>query len=141
MQIKHETDFQQDDINTLRTRLDIFNQVYVRHEERRTIFISLRDDDGQLRGGLVGETHWNWFHILILWVDDPLREQGYGEQLLQMAEADAFEKGCLHVYLDLIDFQTPRFYIQHGYVVFGELADFPPGHTRRFMRKTLPTPG
>jgi len=31
----------------------------------------------------------------------------------------------------------PNFYKQHGYQVFGELQDFPPGHQRYFLTKQL----
>ena len=33
------------------------------------------------------------------------------------------------------------FYERAGYSVFGILEDYPPGHTRYFMRKDLPEPG
>jgi len=33
--------------------------------------------------------------------------------------------------------ETLSFYKQHGYQVFGELQDFPPGHQRYFLTKQL----
>ena len=73
----------------------------------------------------------------MLWVKDELRGQGYGHQLLAKLEAEAMQRGAKHAYLDTYSFQVPDFYKDHGYEVFGELADFPPGHQRYFFRKKL----
>jgi hypothetical protein len=41
------------------------------------------------------------------------------------------------VWLDTFDFQAPEFYRQHGYVEFGHIDDYPPGHKRYFFQKRL----
>ena len=92
-------------------------------------------------GGLVGETFWDWLHVDLLWVAEELRGRGYGSRLLAAAEAEAVRRGCGHAYLETLGFQAPDFYRARGYRVFGELADFPPGHTRYFMRKSLRADG
>jgi hypothetical protein len=46
-------------------------------------------------------------------------------------------RGARNAYLDTFSFQAPDFYQRHGYRVFGELVDFPPGHTRYYMTKQL----
>ena len=53
------------------------------------------------------------------------------------AEDEARQRGAKNAYLDTFSFQVPDFYKQHGYEVFGELPDFPPGHQRYFMKKQL----
>jgi hypothetical protein len=58
-------------------------------------------------------------------------------QLLTLAEDEARQRGAKNVYLDTFSFQAPDFYKQHGYQVFGELEDFPPGHERYFLTKKL----
>ena len=45
-----------------------------------------------------------------------------------------------HVDLDTFDFQAKPFYEREGSSVFGVLEDYPPRHTRYFMRKDLPEP-
>jgi hypothetical protein len=42
-----------------------------------------------------------------------------------------------NVFLDTFSFQAPGFYQKLGYRVFGELVDFPPGHTRQYLTKRL----
>ena len=41
------------------------------------------------------------------------------------------------IWLDTFSFQARRFYEKLGYVVFGELPDYPAGHSRYFLQKRL----
>ncbi len=88
-------------------------------------------------GGVVGEVFWGWLFIELLWVRDELRGRGYGHRLLEAVEEEACKRGARHAYLDTFSFQAPDFYKRHGYRVFGELPDFPPGHHRFFFTKEL----
>ena len=97
----------------------------------------LRGPDGEIVGGLIGEISWTWLHVDLLWIPENLRGQGFGQQLLTEAEDEARRRGAKNVYLDTFSFQAPDFYRQHGYEVFGELRDFPPGQQRFFMQKGL----
>ena len=100
-----------------------------------TVF--LRDEEGAVVGGLLGEMYWGWLHVQYVWMDERLRGQGHGEKLLAIAEREAASRGCGAVFLDTFSFQAPGFYERCGYEVFGKLEDFPPGHQRYFMRKSL----
>jgi ribosomal protein S18 acetylase RimI-like enzyme len=91
----------------------------------------------EIAGGLIGEIYWGWCFIHLLWVKEDLRGRGYGHRLLTMAEEEARQHGAKNIYLDTFSFQAPAFYRQHGYRVFGELKDFPPGHQRYFLTKQL----
>jgi ribosomal protein S18 acetylase RimI-like enzyme len=86
---------------------------------------------------VIGATYWDWFSIDLIWVKEELRGRGYGHRLLTLAENEARQRGAKNAHLDTFSFQAPSFYKQHGYQVFGELADFPPGHQRYFLRKQL----
>lgn len=97
----------------------------------------LRSPGQEIAGGLIGEIHWGWLFINLLFVKDELRGQGYGHRLLTLAEEEARQRGATHAYLDTFSFQAPGFYQQHGYQLFGELRDFPPGHQRYFFTKQL----
>ena len=72
-----------------------------------------------------------------MYVREDLRGQGYGEKLLLRAEEEARSRGVKNVFLDTFSFQAPDFYQKLGYRVFGELVDFPPGHTRHYLTKRL----
>jgi ribosomal protein S18 acetylase RimI-like enzyme len=103
---------------------------------QRLCFV-LHAPDQEIVGGVMGETYWDWFHLDLLWVKDELRGRGYGHRLLTLAEQEARQRGAKNAYLDTFSFQAPNFYKQHGYQVFGELEDFPPGHQRYFLTKKL----
>ena len=93
--------------------------------------------DEQVVGGVIADTYWDWCFISLMFVKDELRGRGFGGQLLELAEELARQRGCKNVYLDTFSFQAPEFYKKYGYRVFGELKDFPPGHSRFFMTKEL----
>ena len=97
----------------------------------------LHTDDQEIVGGLLGEIYWGWFYIDLLWVEEELRGCGHGHRLLIRAEEEARQRGAKNAYLDTFTFQVPDFYLQHGYQIFGELQDFPPGHQRYFLQKQL----
>lgn len=99
--------------------------------------IFLRDDQGEVMGGILGGVWAGWLHLNFLWVHESLRNQQYGSQLLQQAEDQARSVGAHHSYLDTYSFQARPFYECHGYAVWGELADCPPGHTHYGMWKKL----
>jgi GNAT superfamily N-acetyltransferase len=106
------------------------------NEFQRLCFV-LHAPDQVVVGGVIGEVYWDWFYLDLLWVKDELRGQGHGHRLLTIAEDEARKRGAKNVYLDTFSFQAPDFYKQHGYQVFGELQDFPPGYQRYFLTKQL----
>ena len=103
---------------------------------QRLCFV-LQMPEKEIVGGVLGEVYWDWFYIDLLWVKEELRGLGYGHRLLVRAEEEARQCGAKNAYLDTFSFQAPDFYKQHGYQVFGKLADFPPGHQRYFLTKQL----
>lgn len=104
--------------------------------EKNLCFV-LKGPEQEIIGGVIGATYWGWFYINLMWVEDAFRGRGYGQHLLKCAEDEARERGAKYAYLDTFSFQAPEFYLKQGYQVFGELQDFPPGHQRFFLRKTL----
>ena len=94
-------------------------------------------DAGQLIGGLTATTNWEWLYIETLAVHASYQGQGLGRQLVARAEAIAQERGCTGAWVDTFTFQSPEFYLRLGYEAFGELADYPTGERRIFLRKHL----
>ncbi len=97
----------------------------------------LQAADAEIAGGIIAFTYWEWCYISLMWIKAELRGQGYGQQMLALAEEEARQRGVKNVYLDTFSFQAPEFYKKYGYRIFGELKDFPPGHQRYFMTKAL----
>ena len=117
--------------------LTAFNKQQAGDDKGENLCFVVKNPDGQIVGGVIGATYWDWLYINLMWIQEDLRDQGYGKQLLGLAEEKARQRGAKHAYLDTFSFQAPDFYRNLGYEVFGELQDFPQGHQRFFMKKQL----
>lgn len=114
-----------------------YNTAQAGNDNGQNLCFVLRGPDEVVVGGIIGATYWNWLYVDLMWLKEEFRGQGYGSRLLELAEEEARQRGAKNAYLDTFSFQAPDFYKKHGYEVFGELADFPAGHRRFFMRKQL----
>ncbi|WP_344838383.1 GNAT family N-acetyltransferase [Actinocorallia longicatena] len=93
-------------------------------------------EDGELVGGLAGETWLSWLHVELLWVRD--RGDGLGSRLLATAEEIARGRGCTGSRLETWSFQAPGFYAKQGYRIVGEVPDHPfPGSVDYTLIKNL----
>ena len=127
-----------EDVKFVQERLREFNEQKVGEgDHHRTLAIFIRDPEQHILGGLLGDTYWGWLYVSILWIDERLRGQGYGERLLAAAEQEAIRRGCKHAHLDTMSFQALPFYEKHGYTVVGVLEDLPEGHKKIFVQKKL----
>ena len=114
-----------------------FNERIAGPTAHRPLCLFLHAPDGATVGGLVGATYYDWFFIELLWVKEELRGQGHGHRLLAQGEDEARHRGAHGAFLDTFSFQAPGFYRECGYQVFGELPDFPHGHSRIYFWKRL----
>jgi GNAT superfamily N-acetyltransferase len=103
-----------------------------------TIFVTHPDTD-ELLGGLWASTNYSYLHIDLLYLPEDMRRTGLGTQLIAQAEQEAIHRGCTTAWLDTFSFQARGFYERIGYTVFGTLEDYPPGHSRFFLKKTFET--
>ena len=116
-----------------------FNMQFTEPDQHTILNIFVRNERGELIGGLLGETSWRGLHTNILWIHKDYRRVGLGKQLMAKAEAESIRRGCRHTYVDTLNFQAPDFYLKLGYIVWGVLEDFPPGHRRIFLQKDIST--
>lgn len=99
--------------------------------------LMVKDENGEILGGLYGRMIFRWMFIELLSVPEQGRGQGIGSKLMAQAEALAREKNCYGLWLDTFDFQAPEFYRKLGFSQFGEIVDYPPGHKRHYFQKRL----
>lgn len=118
------------------TGLRTYNRERAVPPDYQPLVVAARHDT-QIIGGLIGETAWKWLCIELLWISEAYRGKGIGRLLLQTAEQEARRRRARHAYVDTFDFQARPFYEKQGYTVFGTLEDYPPGHTRFYLRKDL----
>lgn len=101
----------------------------------RPLFLLLKDEAGNLIGGLAASTYWGWLFVDHLFVPEELRGLDLGSKLMARAERIARERGCQHAYLTTFSFQARRFYEKLDFEVVGSLEDYPPGETYFWMKK------
>jgi GNAT superfamily N-acetyltransferase len=137
LSLQISTDPQESDLQVLKQRLLDYNISRVGPENYVPLLVSLRDGEGNLVGGVSGKIYYQWLFIEWFWVAEQMRGQGQGRALLTAAEKEARRRNCRQAWLDTFSFQARGFYERNGYVLFGELSNYPPGHQRYFLRKSL----
>lgn len=114
-----------------------FNIEKVGPNDYRVLNVFVRDNTGQIVGGLVGNTYWGWLNIAYFWVDPLWQRKGLGTTILRNAEEEAMRRGCHSAQVATFSFQTPDFYRANEYENYATLDDFPFGHRQYFFRKRL----
>jgi len=135
------TNSSQEDVPYIRQKLTEYNRQYLSDREmafnNEDISITVKDEEGNILGGITGNTKLHCLFIQFLWLDDKLRGEGIGAKLLKKAEELAVEKGCRMVRVDTFSFQAPEFYQKQGYEVYGTVEDFPEGYTHYMFLKRI----
>ncbi len=131
------SDGDEKDINDIHEMLKSFN---LRNREESTnipIGIFYEDEKGKKLAGLTGETFGNWLCIRYLFVEEHLRKEGLGSELLLTAEEEARHRGCKYAFVDTFSFQAPEFYKKHGYREVFALTEYPYTGKRYYYTKAL----
>jgi GNAT superfamily N-acetyltransferase len=103
----------------------------------KSIRIFLHAKDSTTVGGISGDLFGGWVYISLLWIDDKLRNRGFGSELLDRLESEAIKLGCKYAHLDTYSFEAKPFYERAGYEVFAILDDYPLGYCKYFLKKKL----
>lgn len=136
-QLSLETPPAERDIQALHDGLAAFNTSKSTIAEGQRMAIFSRDNTGMIVAGIYG---WLWgecLEIVLIWVDEPLRNQGLGQQLLAQMEGAGRDRGARVAMLETFSFQAPEYYAKHGYETFGVIEGYGGQHAKHFMRKEL----
>lgn len=143
--MKYEIAFQENpaahELQVLANGIDRFTESHIGPDDRRELVFFLRDADGSIVGGVQGSHgNYGWLWIGTLWVSEKIRGSGHGTHLMNRIEEEAVKNGCTNSYLNTFGFSAAEFYKKRGYKIFGELEDFPVGHSVYCLRKRLAVP-
>lgn len=116
-------------------RLAAFNEADVGPADRKPLAVVVRNDLGEIAGGISGYTAWGWLYVQWLWVHEATRGEGLAGRMLAAAEGEARARGCHAAYIDTFNPIALKTYQRAGYAPFGALEDFPKGRTRTFLQK------
>jgi GNAT superfamily N-acetyltransferase len=101
------------------------------------INLVMRNEDGNVVGGVIVSTEFRVMHLEVLWVADAFRRMGYGAKLVLAAEQIAQAKGCRAAQTWTFAFQGPQFYPTIGYKELGVYDGYPNGLTEHVFGKQL----
>jgi GNAT superfamily N-acetyltransferase len=114
-----------------------YNREHIGRADSQTLDVMVRDDGGEIVGGLLGHTSLRLFFLDLFYLPEGLRRGGLGSRLIVQAEDEARRRGCTAAVVYTVTFQAPGFYERHGYQRFGEIPCPPDGATRIFLSKAL----
>ena len=77
----------------------------------------IRDEGKEIKGGCNGNIGYGWLYVDQLWVDESLRNKGYGTKLMKSAEKLALEKKCIAAAVNTASWEALDFYKKLGYRV------------------------
>lgn len=114
-----------------------YNQSKREPSKSEPLNIYVEDQQGNLIAGMVAETFGNWLEIEYLYVQENLRGQGLGSNILNRAEKEARERKCKYSFVNTYQFQAPDFYKKHGYEEVFALKEYPYTGERYYYTKEL----
>jgi GNAT superfamily N-acetyltransferase len=125
------------DVQFLDEQINAYNIARTGIDDARLLVSFVRDEQGAIAAGVFGWTWGGCCEIKYLWVAEARRGQGLGSGLLAAAEQEAAARGCQLIVLDTHSFQAPQFYQQRGYEIVGEVAGYPRGYSKFYLKKIL----
>lgn len=97
----------------------------------------IRDDANKIVAGCNGDILYGQLYVSQLWVDEKIRNQGYGTKLMQSVEEYAKKNACHFISVNTMDFEAKPFYEKLGFFVEFERHGFDKDSVFYFLRKNL----
>jgi GNAT superfamily N-acetyltransferase len=126
-----------EDFRIILDGLYAFNRAQTGDTGPQQVTYFLRDEGGQIVGGVRGSLWGRAMHVDALWIGDAYRGRGWGSKLMKAIEGYAASHDHPLVYLETASFQALPFYQGLGYEVFGKLPEISVGETLFFLMKEL----
>ena len=135
MKIEIYNESQEEIFSVLVDSLRQFNFQMMGEERSQPLIVVMRDDSGEVVGGIAGRTIYHQLLIEVLWVHDDKRGQGLGIKLMEIAEREAQKRGCIAAQVDTLSFQAPKFYEKMGFKIDGKVSGVKNSPDRYFLLK------
>ena len=115
----------------------IASNAHIVGERDKAFSIFLKNDSGNVFGGIQAFLDTESVYIDVLWVEEKLQKKGYGTKLLVAVEQEGIKNGCKYLTVDTWDFQAEEFYLKNGYERIGEVKNYWLGHSKITLRKKI----
>ncbi len=127
----------EDDANMIQNGLDTYDEAYEPNYENVGFYKKLADKDGKFAAGVIAAVNKGAYGFVeALFVEEPLRRQGFGTYLLKEAEEFAKENDAPVIMTNAGDWNVD-FFKKNGYLIRGELKDVPKGHNCYELYKNI----
>ncbi|HGF6560430.1 GNAT family N-acetyltransferase [Providencia sp. PROV188] len=138
MKVTVTHDITPEDKEELFTGLRSYNRSFLQNSYFGQLGVYSKDENGIMQGGLLASIKGRWLCIDYLWVDESMRKNGLGSQLMHVAEEESKKLGCHNALVDTFSFQALPFYEKLGYVKQMSLPNFPElGMQRHYLSKEI----
>ncbi|MTC43508.1 GNAT family N-acetyltransferase [Providencia sp. wls1921] len=138
MKVTVTRDITPEDKEELFTGLRSYNRSFLQNSYFGQLGVYSKDENGIMQGGLLASIKGRWLCIDYLWVDESMRKNGLGSQLMHVAEEESKKLGCHNALVDTFSFQALPFYEKLGYVKQMSLPNFPElGMQRHYLSKEI----
>lgn len=107
------------------------------HKQHESFAFFMRDKNNQIKAGCNGFIFYGCFYVDQLWIDEVLRDKGYGTALMKSAEDLGKQKGCLFMTVNTMNWEALDFYKKLGFTVEFERHGFEKNSVFYFLRKDL----
>lgn len=77
--------------------------------------IYIKDSNQSVVGGTTGVTFYGCLYVDMLWVEESIRNQGFGKKIMEEVEKIARERKCTFATLNTMDWESLPFYQKLGY--------------------------
>ncbi len=131
-----------DEVKEFQKGLDAYNMGRTNGEfnsPKDWISLVLKDDEGNIVGGITTSTIFWAQYLEVLWVNDKYRGLGYGRDLVLEAERLAKKNGCITSHTYTFSWQAPDFYQAVGYKLIATYEGYIDGITELILMKRLDT--
>jgi len=126
------------DIASIYNGLVSFNSPHFQDLNEIQFGAFVRDENGDIVGGLTGRIFDSALQINYLWLSDSIRSQGVGTALLEKVELEAKALDIATLCVDTYSFQAPDFYGKLGFVEMGRYVNYPKsGIDKIFFHKNI----
>ncbi|MBR0376931.1 MAG: GNAT family N-acetyltransferase [Lachnospiraceae bacterium] len=128
----------EEDEEEIGNRLCEYDQSIVSYEHEPGIHTyKVVDEEGNIvAGSLISIDGWNCMQIEFLWVEETLRGQGIGSELLRTIEYEAREHGRYIAIVGVNEWQA-TFFIRYGYKISAIIMDCPKGYSWLLLEKAF----
>lgn len=136
MEYKLDIEPSDSDINEIRGGLIKHNTPFLKGIPRSQVAYYAQRDEKKV-AGIIADLWGNWLLIKFLWVDESVRGQQVGSELITLLEGYAVSKGCKSALVDTLSFQARPFYEKQGYKCQMVLDNYPMDSSLAFLTKIL----